>query len=91
MGKRDEASGLLTLLLGLGKYQYIAAFSIARVYSALGDDDHAYEWLEKACEDGNGELAFFDAERKLGNANMLGSSFNNDPRVDELLQRNGLL
>jgi len=91
MGKRDEASGLLTLLLGLGKYQYISAFNVARVYSALGNDDHAYEWLEKACEDGNGELVFFDAERKLGIANMLGSSFNNDPRVIELLQRNGLL
>jgi len=91
MGKRDEASGLLTLLLGLGKYQYISAFNVARVYSALGNDDHAYEWLEKACEDGNAELVFFNAEQKLGNANMLGSSFNNDPRMVELLQRNGLL
>jgi hypothetical protein len=91
MGKRDEASGLLTLLLGLGKYQYISAFNIARVYSALGDDDNACVWLEKACDDGNGELAFFDAERDLGHANILGSSFNSDPRVVELLKRNGLL
>jgi tetratricopeptide (TPR) repeat protein len=91
MGKRDEASGLLTLLLGLGKYQYISAFNIARVYSALGDDDNAYVWLEKACDDGNGELAFFDAERNLGPANILGSSFNSDPRIIELLKRKGLL
>ena len=91
MNRRDEANGLLTLLMGLGKYQYISPFNIARVYSALGDDDHAYEWLEKACKGGSSELVFFDRERDLGNANILGTSFNNDPRVTDLLHRSGSL
>lgn len=90
IGKRDEARQVLEQLLELRKQQSIYAYTIARVYSGLGENDKVLEWLERGIAERNMELVFHEVETKIGTKNILGTSMN-DPRVVELLRRVGLI
>ena len=50
-GRRDEALKILDQLFEMRERQYAAPFNIARVYAGLGDNDNAFEWMEKAVEE----------------------------------------
>jgi adenylate cyclase len=89
-GNRDDALRVLNLLLEMREQQYVSAFNIARVYSGLGEVDRAFAWLEKACEERNGELVFLKAETEIGTGDLWGRSFRQDPRLPDLLRRVGL-
>jgi serine/threonine-protein kinase len=89
-GKTDEASEILNQLLEMSKTQYVAAFNIARIYWGLGENDTAFEWLEKALEERNGELLFLHLEAKTGKENIFGKTFLRDSRFTDLLRRIGL-
>ena len=83
MDKQDEARKILRRLQGQPRTQYVSSMSIVGVYCAVGDKDHALQWLEKAVEqhDANADditsLPFLDPLR-------------GDPRFHNLLQRLGL-
>ena len=47
-GKKTEADWILNTMNQLAKKRYVQPFFIASIYSALGDKDHAFLWLEKA-------------------------------------------
>jgi adenylate cyclase len=90
IGKRDEARRVLEQLLELRKQRRGDALSIARVYSGLGENDKALEWMERAIAERNMDLVNFEVEAKIGAQNILGKSMT-DPRIIELLRRAGLI
>ena len=47
-GEIKEARSLLAGLLAQSRSGYISAYDIALVYTGIGDNDHAFEWLGKA-------------------------------------------
>jgi len=50
-GRRAEAQQLLNRMNEASKQRYIPAMNSARIYSALGEKDKAFDWLEKAYAD----------------------------------------
>jgi serine/threonine-protein kinase len=50
-GRVDEARAELARLMKLAREQYVPAYDIAVVHAALGENDAAMEWLEKAVEE----------------------------------------
>ena len=81
---------MLNQLLEIRGRQYAAASNIARVYAGLGDNDKAFEWLEKALEERTGELVFLNRLTKIGTGESWGKNFRSDRRFADLLQRIGL-
>ncbi|HKP70271.1 MAG TPA: tetratricopeptide repeat protein [Pyrinomonadaceae bacterium] len=61
-GRRDDAEAVLNELLEIRERDYVSAICLSRVYSRLGDNDKAVEWLEKAFDEDNGEMLFFKGE-----------------------------
>jgi serine/threonine-protein kinase len=47
-GKKAEADWILNAMNQLAKKRYIQPLFFASIYSAMGDKDHAFIWLEKA-------------------------------------------
>ncbi|MEK6288658.1 MAG: protein kinase [Acidobacteriota bacterium] len=83
MGKLDEARQGLDKLLAIRQQKYMPAYFIASIYSALGDTDRAFDWLEKAYEEHNGFLVFLKVQQSF-------DRLHSDPRFNELLRRIGL-
>lgn len=50
-GRRVEAQKVLDQLNALSEHKYVPATSRAGIYAGLGENDKAFEWLEKAYED----------------------------------------
>lgn len=84
---RDAALVVLNKLLEMKKQQYIPAINIARVLSGLGENEQVFEWLEKAFEEKNGELAFIKLESQIGGEGIWRQSLREDPRFLKLLER----
>ncbi len=89
-GKQAEALGTIDQLLEMRKQQPVAAFNIARVYSCQGDNEKALEWIEKSCDERNGELVFLNVITKAGTGDLWGKIVPRDPRFQDLLLRQGL-
>jgi tetratricopeptide (TPR) repeat protein len=50
-GKMDEAQAILDQLEKITPPRYVAPYTRAQIYIALGDKDRAFVWLEKAYEE----------------------------------------
>jgi DNA-binding winged helix-turn-helix (wHTH) protein/TolB-like protein/Flp pilus assembly protein TadD len=50
-GKTAEAHQVLAELGDLENRRYVSAYTVAAIYTGLGDKDQAFEWLEKAYEE----------------------------------------
>ena len=81
--KTHDASEMLNELNDLAKRQYAAAYEIATIYVALGNNEQAFQLLEKAY-----------AERSFHLVNLKVSPqfkpVRSDPRFEDLVQRIGL-
>jgi hypothetical protein len=82
-GKRSDAQGVLQTLLARAKQSYASPFDIALVYTALGDKDAAFAWLDKAMKDHSTWLVYSKWEPRL-------DPLRSDPRFQDLLRRIGL-
>lgn len=82
-GRRDDALEVIERLREMRRQGHVPASSVAMVYVGLDDKDHAFEWLERAYEEGDGSMA------SLGVNNTL-DSLRADPRFQDLLSRVGL-
>lgn len=51
MGKRNEAMQMLDDFIDQSKHVYISPYFFAHIYVALGENDLALKWLEKAYEE----------------------------------------
>lgn len=79
-GRRDDALKALGELNQMAKQQYISPFDLALIYTALGDKDQAFAYLEKAREDQSEWLGLLDRDARL-------DSLRTDARLVGLLRR----
>jgi serine/threonine protein kinase/Flp pilus assembly protein TadD len=79
-GRREEAKRALAELQALSKQRYVSPFPIAWIYMGLGDEDRAFEWLEKAYEERAGRLVYLKVERAF-------DPLRSDPRFGDLVRR----
>jgi adenylate cyclase len=88
-GKREEALKIVARLVELKKQRYVPSLDIARVYLGLNDNDRAFEWLERAFEERNGELVFL---KLIATIDALPSEHDvrKDPRYGALIKRIGI-
>ncbi len=61
----------------------ISSVTIAEDYANLDEKDKAFEWLEKAFVERDGQLKYLKT-------NFFFDNINSDPRLKDLLQRIGL-
>lgn len=57
-GRPDRARESLDELLALSEHQWLDPFYVARAYKALGEWDHAMDWLERGCEEQSPSMVF---------------------------------
>jgi len=89
-GRHDEALKILDQLFEMRARQYAAPFNMARVYAGLGDNDKAFEWMEKAIEEHDADLVFLNRYVEAGAGVYFGKSFSSDSRYQDILRRAGL-
>jgi adenylate cyclase len=83
MGRQDDARQILRQLIDRARVQYVAADSIAAVYVALGENDEAFRWLERAFSEHSESLDIFAFHREF-------RPLRSDPRFANLLRRIGV-
>ena len=81
-GKRDKAENII-ISLKERKESYSALIMIANIYMALGENDTAFEWLQKAFEEDDADL---DDIQYLPEYD----SFRSDPKCMALLKKMGM-
>ena len=77
-GNTEAAQKILTELEELSRRVYVPAYSIALIYTALGETDDAFEWFEKAYAAQNEWLNWLKTAPEV-------DSLRADPRFTELL------
>jgi tetratricopeptide (TPR) repeat protein len=82
-GQPDAAREILIRLEALAKQRYISPSAFILIYTALGEKDRAFAWLEKACEKHDFDLCLLNVDPKL-------DSLRADPRFPQILRRVGL-
>jgi serine/threonine-protein kinase len=82
-GKRDKAQQVLSELKERSKRQHVTAYSMATVYTGLGDISQALAWLQKACEARDEYLVYLKVDPAF-------DRLHSDPRFEDLLRRIGL-
>ena len=83
MGRQEEARQILDTLKQVAATRYLPGEEIAVMYIALGENDEAFKWLDRAFQERSGTLHSIAARptfRKL----------HPDPRFGALLKRIGL-
>jgi serine/threonine protein kinase/Tfp pilus assembly protein PilF len=83
-GKKAEAQKVLAHLQEMSAHSYVAPYNVAVVYAGLGDNDAAFEWLNRAYNDRSYILALYlTTDARLDRLHV-------DPRFDQLRRRIGL-
>jgi DNA-binding winged helix-turn-helix (wHTH) protein/TolB-like protein len=82
-GKQDEAQKILDQLKGLSGRRYVMPYHIATIYTALGDKDQAFAWLQKAYDERDDRLMFLKVD-------PFWDSLRSDPRYANLVRGIGL-
>jgi eukaryotic-like serine/threonine-protein kinase len=82
-GRRNDALKVLDELMQMQKRRYVQPFSIALLYTGLGEKDQAFIWLEKSYAERDYRLSWLKVDPQL-------DSLRTDPRFRELLGRIGL-
>jgi len=81
-GRRSDAEQVLQGLLGRARKSYVSPFDIALIYTALGEKDTAFAWMEKAMQERSTWLVYSKWEPRL-------DPLRSDPRFHDLLRRIG--
>jgi tetratricopeptide (TPR) repeat protein len=82
-GKRAEAHNIIDELARSSKSGNVSPSYVAGIYSTLGEQDQAFEWLEKAYQERDDQLTWIRVDPIFG-------SIRSDPRYTDLLRRMGL-
>ncbi len=82
-GQRHQAVRILDELTELAKRTYVPSYHIGVIHAGLGEDDLAFEWLERAYEERSSQLAYLNVHPEL-------DRLRSDPRFEDLLRRVGL-
>jgi tetratricopeptide (TPR) repeat protein len=81
-GERDKARALTNDLESSRRKRYVLPYNFAKIYSALDDFEKAFEWLEKAYDDGSPDLIEINSE-------PIFDGMRNDRRFSDLMHRVG--
>ena len=79
-GKKDEARKVLEEVKDSSKVHYVPPYTTALIYTALGQRDDAFVWLEKAYQDRSWMMAFLKVDPRL-------DALRSDSRFTDLMQR----
>jgi tetratricopeptide (TPR) repeat protein len=82
-GQKQEALDVIDELKKFSQQQYVSSASIALVYAGLRDNDQAFAWLDKAYDQRDFQLQWFNIEPRW-------DSLRSDPRFTVLLKKVGL-
>jgi adenylate cyclase len=82
-GRRTDAEQVLHTLLARAKNSYVSPFDIALIYTALGEKDSAFAWLEHAANERSTFLVYSKWDPRL-------DPLRSDPRFKKLLDLIGL-
>ncbi len=82
-GKKDKAIELLSELEERSSKGYVSSFWIAAIHMGLGETDKAFELLEKAYEERDGNLIYITVPSPF-------DALSPDPRYKKLLKKMGL-
>jgi eukaryotic-like serine/threonine-protein kinase len=81
MGNRAEAQKILADLLRQSKKEYVSPYMIATIYAGLGNNEKAFDFLEKAYNERSPDIPYFlKADLRL-------DPLRSDPRFQNLLRR----
>jgi TolB-like protein len=80
MGRTEEALGMLRELEGQAKTRYVSPIEFAIIHAGLGENDAAFEWIERALEEGDATLVW-----RVGTPGF--KELRADPRFTQLLRR----
>jgi tetratricopeptide (TPR) repeat protein len=82
-GRGNQARDILNRLKEQSQRSYVSPCDIAEVHAALGEEDQAFEWLEKAYDARSSDLRFLKVSQSFTDSLRL------DPRFTDLLRRVG--
>lgn len=82
-GRPVEAQKVLQELQAASNQRYVSPYHVAMVYTGLGEQDKAFERLEKAYEDREGRMTILKVAPEF-------DSLRSDPRYADLMRRIGL-
>ena len=82
-GETTEAHALLQNLQQRAKLAYVPAYDFAIIHNALGENEQAFAWLQKAYDEHDWALIVLGVEPRL-------DPLSSDPRFKDLLRRVGL-
>lgn len=89
-GNETEAARILEQLLKMRRTNYVPAICLARIYSRIGENEKAIEWLEEAFEERNGEMVFLKGEIAGAAEGDSLHGLGSDPRLIDLLRKMNL-
>jgi TolB-like protein/Tfp pilus assembly protein PilF/class 3 adenylate cyclase len=81
--KKDEANKILGELNELSKQEYVSSYEVATIYVALGDNEQAFQLLEKAYAEHSFHLVRLNVSPHF-------KPISSDPRFQDLVHRVGL-
>jgi Flp pilus assembly protein TadD len=79
-GRPADARAILGELTERAAQRYVSPVAFSMVHAALGDNDAAFEWLDRAYEERRGWLCYLKVEPLL-------DGLRGDPRFSRLLER----
>ncbi|MCK5344174.1 MAG: tetratricopeptide repeat protein, partial [Candidatus Heimdallarchaeota archaeon] len=82
-GQKKEARKVLVELKKKSEQEYVRPFSFAKIHSALGEINQAFQWLDKAYEEHDISLIHIMTDETIEN-------LRSDPRYNELLKKMNL-
>jgi DNA-binding winged helix-turn-helix (wHTH) protein/TolB-like protein/lipoprotein NlpI len=81
--KKREANKILHQLNELAKQRYVSPYEVAAIYVALGNNEQAFQFLEKAYKEHSFHLVYLNVWPQF-------KPIRSDPRFQDLVQRIGL-
>jgi len=82
-GRRSEALRVLQDLDRRSHQEYVTAYGVALVYTALGDNEHAFDWLRRAVAERSHWLVWLLRDSRW-------QPLHGDPRFQEIVRQVGL-
>jgi len=82
-GRKLQAQKVVAELNAISEIHYVPPYFFGLVYAALGDNDKAFSWLEKAYQEHDSYLVRLKVERVM-------DPLRSDPRFEKLLSRMNL-
>ena len=82
-GHRAEALKALAQLDELARHRYVSAYDFAVIHAGLAEEDQAFTWLHKACEERSTWLALINADSRF-------DPFHSHPEFQAVVRKVGL-